>query len=191
MTAPIATADRRGAPPETSRLRFRELKPDDVDPLLAIFSDPVAMEFYPSTKSIGETRHWIERCIVNYEKFGHCFWAVLLRDTEEFIGQCGILYQNLRNRPENEIGYLLQRRFWGQGYATEAAMACRHWAFTHFQYDYVVSYIDPRNVRSAAVAKRIGMNLEQSLAAHDNAWQKRLDVYSVFNPNSPTFCRPA
>ena len=143
------------------------------------------MEFYPATKNIEETHHWIRRCIVNYEKFGHCFWAVLLRDTREFIGQCGILYQNMRHRPEHEIGYMFQRPFWGHGYATEAAAACRDWAFTHFRYEYVVSYIDPRNTRSLAVAKRIGMTLEQSLAAADNDWQKPLDVYRVDNRHQP------
>jgi RimJ/RimL family protein N-acetyltransferase len=172
----------RSVPPDTTRLTFRELNADDAESLLAIFSDPVAMEFYPSTKSSEETRHWIERCIVNYEKFGHCFWAMLLRDTGEFIGQCGILYQNLRHRPENEIGYMLRRRFWDYGYATEAAAACRDWALRHFRYDYVVSYIDPRNTRSLAVARRIGMTLEQSLTADENDWQKRLDVYSISKP---------
>jgi RimJ/RimL family protein N-acetyltransferase len=174
----------RSVPPDTARLSFRELNADDTESLLVIFSDPVAMEFYPATKNLQETRDWIQRCLLNYEKFGHCFWAVLLRDTGEFIGQCGILYQDLQNRPENEIGYLLQRRFWGQGYATEAAAACRNFAFTHFLYHYVVSYIDPRNTRSLAVAKRIGMTLEQSLAAHENAWQKPIDVYSINNPRS-------
>jgi RimJ/RimL family protein N-acetyltransferase len=175
----------RSVPPDTTRLTFRELDASDAESLLAIFSDPVTMEFYPSTKDIHETRHWIERCIVNYEKLGHCFWAVLLRDTGEFIGQCGILYQNLRHRPENEIGYMLQRRSWGQGYATEAAAACRDWAFAHYRYDYVVSYIDPRNTRSLAVAKRIGMTFEQSLAADENDWQKPLDVHRVDNPHQP------
>jgi RimJ/RimL family protein N-acetyltransferase len=172
----------RSTPPTTARLSFRELNDGDVEPLLTIFSDPVAMEFYPSTKNVDETRQWIERCIVNYEKFGHCFWAVLLRSTGEVIGQCGILYQDLRNKPENEIGYLLQRRYWSHGYATEAATACRDWAFSHFRYDYVVSYIDPRNTRSIAVAKRIGMTLEQSLAARENAWKKAIDVYRIANP---------
>jgi RimJ/RimL family protein N-acetyltransferase len=175
----------RSVPPDTPRLTFRELNGDDADSLHVIFSDPVAMEFYPSTKNIEETNHWIQRCILNYDRFGQCFWAVLLCDSGEFIGQCGILYQNIRNRPENEIGYLFQRRFWGHGYATEAAATCRDWAFTHFRYDYVVAYIDPRNTRSLAVAKRIGMTLEETLAAHENDWQKTLDVYRVANPRGP------
>jgi RimJ/RimL family protein N-acetyltransferase len=172
----------RSVPAHTARLRFRELTIDDVDSLLTIFADPVAMEFYPSTKCIEETRQWIRRCMVNYQKFGHCFWAVLLRETGEFIGQCGILYQSVRTPPENEIGYLFQRRFWGHGYATEAAIACRDWAFTHFRYDHVVCYIDPRNIRSIRVAQRAGMTLEQSLAAHENKWERALEVYAMNNP---------
>lgn len=168
----------RCVPPDSARLTFRELSSCDVEALQVIFSDPVAMQFYPDTKNREETRGWIDRCIVNYERFGHCFWAVLLK-TGEFIGQCGILYQNLRDRPENEIGYMLQPQFWGRGYATEAACACRDWAFTHFGYSEVISYIDPRNARSIAVAKRMGMTLQQSLAAHENNQGKALDVYSV------------
>jgi RimJ/RimL family protein N-acetyltransferase len=58
---------------------------------------------------------------------------------------------------ETELGWTLRREAWGQGYATEAARACRDWAFRSFELPYLISLIEPDNVRSTAVAKRLGM----------------------------------
>jgi [ribosomal protein S5]-alanine N-acetyltransferase len=118
-------------PPPTARLSFRELTDADVDNLQLIFADPIAMRHYPSTKDIAETQQWIDWSRQNYQRCGHGLWAVHLRSTDEFISQCGLIPQNIRDQQEIEIGYLFRGSHWGHGFATEAAAACRDFGFSN------------------------------------------------------------
>jgi RimJ/RimL family protein N-acetyltransferase len=165
-------------PPDTQRLSFRPLNLEDVGHIQVIVSDPVAMRYYPAVKSVAETRESIERTLASYARHGHGFWAVCLRDTGEFIGLCGLLHQELRAQPDKEIGYLLQRRFWGRGYATEAARAVKEAALSLFGFPYIVSFIAPDNEPSIKVARRIGLELEEILPAEANKWNRTVHVYA-------------
>jgi RimJ/RimL family protein N-acetyltransferase len=168
-------------PPDTERLSFRQLNLEDIGNLQVIFSDPVAMRHYPALKSIAETREWIERSMASYARHGHGFWAVSLRETGEFIGQCGLLHQELRAKPDKEIGYSFQRRFWSQGYASEAARAVKEAAARLFGFPYVVSFIAPENEPSVKVAQRIGLELEEILPPEGNKWNRTVCVYSSWS----------
>ena len=165
-------------PPDTERLSFRQLNLEDIGNLQVIFSDPVAMRHYPALKSIAETREWIERSVASYARYGHGLWAVSLRGTGEFIGQCGLLHQELRAKPDKEIGYLFHRRFWSKGYATETARAVKEAAAQLFGFPYVVSFIAPENEPSIKVARRIGLELEEILPPEDNKWKRTVCVYA-------------
>ena len=98
---------------------------DDVDDLLQIFSDPVAMRSYPSTMARDGAIAWIRRSEANYRNLGTGFWIVERKDDVRFIGQCGLIPQEVNGSPEIEVAYLFVRKFWRQGYTTEAANACR------------------------------------------------------------------
>ena len=159
---------------ETRRLNFRELTPSDVLNLQKIFSDPVAMEFYPSTKSEAETLEWIDWNNQSYQQNGFGLWALIDKDSSKFVGQAGlILQQNVDGADETEIAYLLVRKYWGNGFATEAALSCRDLAFSRFDCERVISLIDPKNIPSIRVAGRIGMVLEKNV----QRWGKTVDVY--------------
>jgi RimJ/RimL family protein N-acetyltransferase len=170
------------SPPPSSRLFFRELTDSDIDNLQTIFADPIAMQHYPSTKSIAQTQQWIDWTRKNYDRFGHGLWAVHLIGTGEFVGQCGLIPQNIRSEDEIEIGYLLRRTHWRRGYATEAAAACRDFGFSALRAQKLVSFINPNNDPSKRVAERIGMTLETLLLPHENSWQKEVCVYSIRQP---------
>jgi len=77
----------------------------------------------------------------------------------ELIGDCGIILQQVEGERFYEIGYHLRRDFWGQGLATEAAVACRDWAFAHLKTDRLISLIRPENLSSRRVAERNGMTV--------------------------------
>jgi RimJ/RimL family protein N-acetyltransferase len=163
---------------ETERLRLREMTMEDANLLLQIFSDPVAMQHYPSTKDIEQTKGWIEWTRRNYKGFGVGLWIVERRGDGEFLGQCGIVPQEVEGKVEFEIGYLFVRRHWGQGYATEAAAACRDYGFHKQGYNKLISLIAPQNLPSRRVAERIGMHLERHVI-----WKnKPIDVYSIEHP---------
>src|SRR4051794_17155982 len=91
---------------ETPRLRLRQMTWDDADNLLGIFADPMAMRFYPSTKDRGETEAWIARHLRGYAEDGIGLWIAELADTGQFVGQCGLVAQEVAGQREIEIGYL-------------------------------------------------------------------------------------
>jgi RimJ/RimL family protein N-acetyltransferase len=82
-----------------------------------------------------------------------------LAKTRELIGDCGIIRQQVEGEHLYEIGYHLRRDFWGRGLATEAAIACRDWAFAHLKTERLISLIRPENLPSRRVAERVGMTV--------------------------------
>lgn len=146
---------------ETDRLILRHLAPDDLDAIHAVLGDPVALELWPRTFTRDESAAWIQRWLKSYEKHGHGLWAVVLKDTSVCIGDCGITLQEVDGRTELEIGYHLQFKHWGHGYATEAAAACRDYGFDVLRKPKLISLIMPQNLRSRRVAERIGMRVEK------------------------------
>lgn len=154
-------------PIRTRRLVLRELTQSDFDALFRILADPVVMEHYDSVADEAETRRWLDGIRKGYERDGHSFWAVVLPDAGEMIGICGLLAQPFEGKVYQEVGYLLAKRWWGRGYATEAARAVRDAGFERFGYDHLISVIEPANAPSVRVAERIGMTLERIATFQD------------------------
>ena len=124
---------------ETERMVLRRMEMADVDGLMGIFSDPVAMRYYPGTKSRQEAEEWVRRMQENYRDHGFGLWVAVLEDSGEFAGQCGLTVQQVEGKDEVEIGYLFLRQFWGRGLATEAARAARDHGFNTLGYERLVS----------------------------------------------------
>ncbi|MBU4002645.1 MAG: GNAT family N-acetyltransferase [Proteobacteria bacterium] len=140
---------------ETPRLYLRKITLEDTDSLQLLFEDPVAMQYFPGTKDRAETGEWIHTMRSRYESDGMGFYACILKDTEEFIGYCGLLLQkDVDGTDETEVGYGLIRKYWHQGYATEAAKACMEHAFNHLGAKSIISLIRPENINSINVARR-------------------------------------
>jgi ribosomal-protein-alanine N-acetyltransferase len=142
---------------ETPRLLLREFAPEDADALSRILSDPETMRYYPAPYDRAGVEQWIARNRERYKNDGVGLWAMLLESSGELIGDCGITRQEVEGEYLYEIGYHLRRDFWGQGMATEAAIACRDWGFHHLKADRLISLIRPENVHSRRVAERNGM----------------------------------
>lgn len=141
----------------TSRVALRPLEPGDLDFVATMLADPEVMRFYPKPLDRVEAAAWIARMQARQACDGHGLWLVLSRDHAAPVGQVGLLRQTVEGIDEVEIGYLLHRPFWGQGLATEAAMAVRDWAFAQ-GHPSVISLIRPANEPSQAVAQRLGMS---------------------------------
>ena len=145
---------------ETQRLRLRELRQSDFGELYAMFNDPLVMRYYPSTRDERATQEWIDWMIhERYAKHGYGLWAVERKEDGAFVGQCGLLLQQVDGKDEVEIGYLFKSSQWHKGYATEAARACKEYAFTTLGCSHVISLIRAINVPSRAVAERNGMSV--------------------------------
>ena len=104
--------------------------------------------------------------VAQWALFGHGCLMINLRSTGDCVGQVGINHGPLF--PEKELGWLLYEGFGGQGYASESARAMRDWAFEKLQLPSLVSYIDPPNLASVAVAKRLGAILDLQAVGQDD-----------------------
>jgi ribosomal-protein-alanine N-acetyltransferase len=144
---------------QTARLLLRELTPQDADALARVLSDPETMRFYPAPYDRAGVEQWIERNRQRYRDDGAGLWAMELTKTHELIGDCGIVLQEVEGERLHEIGYHLRRDFWGRGLGTEAAIACRDWAFAHLKIERLISLIRPENLPSRRVAERAGMTV--------------------------------
>jgi ribosomal-protein-alanine N-acetyltransferase len=149
---------------ETTRIRLREFTAEDADALALVLSDPQTMRYYPAPYDRAGVEQWIERNRQRYRDDGVGLWAMELKKTHaaeppEMIGDCGIVCQQVKGERFYEIGYHLRRDFWGQGLATEAAIACRDWAFAELKTARLISLIRPENLPSRRVAERTGMTV--------------------------------
>lgn len=148
---------------ETSRLRLRRFRHDDLEAIFAIIGDDIAMQYYPRTFNRSDAVQWIQRNLRRYHEHGYGLFAVTLRDGAEMIGDCGLIRQDVEGEMQMEVGYHFRRDQWGHGYATEAASACMGLAFRAFGADKVISLIRPENMPSRRVAERNGMKLERQV----------------------------
>jgi ribosomal-protein-alanine N-acetyltransferase len=146
---------------ETDRLILRRLTMDDLDDLAALYRDPEVRRYFPEGVLTREqTRAELEWVIgVYYGRYGYGLWATILKETGAFIGRCGLLPWEIDGRAEVEVAYLLDRRQWGRGLATEAARAIVDHAFATLPVDRLICLIDPGNRPSREVATRVGMRL--------------------------------
>lgn len=153
---------------ETSRLLLREMTPEDWDDLCEILQDPEVMYAYEHAFSDEEVSDWLNRQLSRYEEYGHRFglYAVVLKETGEMIGQTGLTLQECDGEQMLEVGYLFKKRYWHQGYAIEAASACKKYAFEILNQPEVVSIIRDNNFPSQNVAKRNGMKPVKTFVKH-------------------------
>ena len=142
---------------ETERLLLREYTMEDFEALYEILSDAETMQHYPKPYDEEMTKHWIEWNMQNYKKYGFGIWAVVLKETGEFIGDCGMTLQNIDGEMLPEIGYHIHKKYWRKGFGSEAARAVRDWAFENTEYDSLYSYMKYTNVGSYSTAIANGM----------------------------------
>jgi RimJ/RimL family protein N-acetyltransferase len=128
---------------ETKRLLLRKLKIEDKESLAKIFTDKDSMKYYPNTFSESEVEKWITWNINNYEKYNYGLWAVVLKDENIVIGDCGITLQEINNELLPELGYHIDKEYCNKGFASEAAEACKNYAFEKLDIPAIYSYMTP------------------------------------------------
>ncbi|NBI65247.1 N-acetyltransferase [Pseudoflavonifractor sp. 60] len=151
---------------ETERLYLRELEQADFHSLCKILQDGDTMYAYEGSFSDSEVQEWLDRQISRYQKWNFGLWAVILKETEHMIGQCGLTMQPWKETEVLEIGYLFERSYWHKGYATEAAKACKKYAFEGLKAEEVCSIIRDTNIASQNVAIRNGMTMTDIWTKH-------------------------
>lgn len=154
---------------ETERLLLRHLVIDDLDELFALYRDPEIRKYFPEgVLTLEETKEELEWHMHGHPRHPELgLWATIHKETGKFIGRCGLLPWNIDEKLEVEIAYLLDKSFWGQGLATEAANGLLKYGFETLHLSRLICLIDPNNIASQRVAERIGMTLERKVDGID------------------------
>ena len=139
----------------TERLRFRELNEDDFSNVLNYLKSPGAGEFLFLPENLEKHAHlWVTKNIARYQNKKTGLYVVEDKSTGSFLGQCGLIWQEVEGKEYLEIGYHFLPENWGKGFASEAAQASKRYAFEKNMAPYVVSLIHPFNLPSQKVAIR-------------------------------------
>ena len=148
---------------ETKRLVFRHLEPGDLDRLFALYCDPEVRRYFPEgTLTYEETKEELEWFLNGHPEHPELgLWATIHKETNRFIGRCGLLPWTIDQRLEVEVAYLLAKEYWGQGLGTEAAQAILDYGFGNLRLSRLICLIDRENLASIRVAEKIGMTFEK------------------------------
>ena len=146
----------------TPRLVLREWRPADRTPFAALNSDPVVMEYFPSTLSRADSDAALERFMAGWRERGYGLWAAERRDTGELVGFVGLSAATFPApfTPAVEVGWRLAYAHWGQGLATEGARAALRHGFTALGLPEIVSFTAQGNARSRRVMERLRMSFD-------------------------------
>jgi len=146
---------------ETPRLLLRPLQASDAQVLMEIHEDPEVIKCLTlGAPPGGITVAWrnVAMMIGHWHLRGYGHWGVVERATGEMIGRVGLW--NPEGGTGIELGWVLRRNRWGQGFATEASRAALNWAWNATDIDHIISIIQPSNVRSIRIAEKIGERFE-------------------------------
>jgi RimJ/RimL family protein N-acetyltransferase len=152
---------------ETARLLVRHFRPDDAEALFAVCSDPVVTRWVGdgTPLTLEQCEKWIQVSLRNYETKGFGASAVIVKETGEFAGYCGIVYAPERAEPE--IIYGFAQRWWGQGFASEVVPPMLEYGLTRCGLGRVIATIDPENAVSRRVAEKAGMRYDHEEVDED------------------------
>jgi ribosomal-protein-alanine N-acetyltransferase len=169
---------------ETERLLFRRITEQDFDTWLAFCKYPDSLKYIFSQEQlkikdpIERCRIWFNKVYNRYENGLGGMNALIEKQTGAFVGQCGLLIQTIDDIEELEIGYSLMPAFRGKGYASEAAIKCKAFAFENEYATSLISVIVPENTDSIKVAMNNGMKLDKTTTSNGDI----VNIYRIYKP---------
>jgi RimJ/RimL family protein N-acetyltransferase len=146
----------------TAQLRLRAFAASDLDAYARMQANPEVMRYLIMGRTSTRVEVWrtMLLSVGSWALRGYGMWACEKIDGGAFIGSVGVFHP--LDWPEPEIAYSLDRPYWGQGFATEAARAARDWLFRHFPLPRAASFIRPDNHPSKRVVERLGAVCERT-----------------------------
>jgi ribosomal-protein-alanine N-acetyltransferase len=145
---------------ETERLYLREFRVDDAEDMFNLNSDFEVIQYTGDVafKTIQDAKILIEN-YDHYQKYGFGRWAVIEKETEEFLGWCGLKYSE--EKDEYDIGYRFFKKHWNKGFASESSLACLEFGFSKFKMKKIVGRVMLENIASIKVLEKIGLSFDK------------------------------
>lgn len=151
---------------ETERTYLREMTPDDAQNAYELNSDPLVIQYTGdvSFESVDEARAFLSK-YDHYKKYGFGRWAVISKETNEYLGWCGLKYS--ADEDEFDIGFRFHQRFWNKGFASETARACIQLGFEKLNMETIVGRAMKENLASIRVLEKCGLTLQSDYQFDD------------------------
>ena len=162
---------------DTPHLTLRAWEASDADVWHGILQEEGILRYFPNQNppSRAKADEYIAHHLAHWEQFGYGHWAVVTREDGEVVGWNGLEY--LPELEQTEVAYLLSKRVWGCGYATEAARAAVRFGFETAGLSEIIGLVHPENVGSARVLEKCGMILSDRIVL----WGLELSRYRIMN----------
>ena len=149
---------------QTTHFTLCPLKPDDAVVVHRIYQTEGVLRYFPNPTPppLDKVQRFIAGQQAHWEKYGYGNWGILPAGEKEIVGWAGL--QFLPELNETEVGFLLDRPFWGKGYATEAARASLDFGFEHFDLGHIIALVHSENLASRRVIAKCGMVYVETLS---------------------------
>lgn len=164
----------------SDRLEYRPLQLTDTIHWKQFLANETSTKYFPELDLSPQQRAelWIESQLERYQKGTYGMYAIIHKENRSFMGQCGLLTQEINGKEETEVGYHLIEEFTGRGYATEAAQHMMRYGFEVLKKSSIISIIHKDNVLSQQVAIRNDMR-----ADYETEWKELpVIVFRLTNP---------
>jgi ribosomal-protein-alanine N-acetyltransferase len=169
---------------ETQRLFIRKFVAGDLPEFFKILADPQTMSFWPQPYSMEGAKAWIDRNLQSYADYGFGRYVIILQAEQKIIGDCGIMKINLAGEEIYDFGYISHQPYWRKGYAEEAAIALRDYAFTQLNLPNLHANMPWNHYGSIRVAEKIGMKKIKEFINERNRNIQTM-LYAISAPGQP------
>ena len=180
---------------ETERLLIREIVASDLDVMLEMHSDPEVHRYLGNNTitSPEKMKEAMDELTCQYREYGLGRWAMIEKGSGDFIGWTGLEYvthEINQHKDFYDLGYRLLKRYWGQGYATESAVASVDYAFEVLQASEIYAMADIENEGSNKILKKVGLHFVETfdLEGVEHNWY-RLERLQYLKQKSPNLAK--
>ena len=141
----------------TENLCLRPFTQSDANTMHKILNGKDVLKYFPGTQTptLEKVERMIGRLLTHWQEKGYGLWAVELRSTGKLLGRCGLQY--IPETDEVEIDFILDRHYWGRGFATEAGQAALQYGFNDLGLSMIVGIVHPENRASQRVLEKVGL----------------------------------
>lgn len=164
---------------ENEKLYLRNFTSEDFEDLSLILQDEETMYAYEAAFTEEKVNDWLHWNIKSYQENGFGLWAIIDQKSKVFVGQCGIVYSKVEDESLLEIGFLVNKHYWNQGYATSASQLCIAYAKNELKAKKICSIIRDTNLSSRKVAEKNGMTIVKQFDKNYSGLPVRHFVYSL------------
>jgi len=148
---------------ETERLLLRNIRASDKDFLIDLWTDADVTRYMGGPRDREQMRKDVAENLDDPFIEEYDLWPVIEKETDQPVGHCGLLMKEVEGKPEVEVVYVIDKRHWGKGYATEISKGLIDYAFDTKKLHRLIALIKPGNAGSGSVAKKAGMHLEKEV----------------------------